>query len=401
MCGWIPCSVWHCITTVNQHDVTALSDFSNRASAACSAEVVCVCVCVCVCVSVCLWVLCACVSVCVCVCMCECVFVCVCVYCVLTVCVYVCVCLNNYFSPSCTQSKLAHSWQLLLQKKMLGNLLPAQTNRLYTLCMHCSLEKSFAFFFCPFSIFLVSFPWFWWGLCVWLCFCLETQSSMYLKKIWWSNLCHILNTGQHCWWLSPVKFKTTVLWCSYLRKWFIWTGLSPLPFHFKMDCSTVNILLTHICQDILLTLNTLKQKAFIFLQKAASSKKTTRRNNQPPLSRIKEVPLQRSISAGCQNYTQLKLTDTTSYASWIWDNGYKNGLRWFYHCMGWGRVSVHQLNYKDIQKVLATESRCTSAIACFWVCQWLFCHPAPEYMMLKLVSDFQNRVQVKWRCPGR
>ena len=149
MCGWIPCSVWHCITTVNQHDVTALSDFSNRASAACSAEVVCVCVCVCVCVSVCLWVLCACVSVCVCVCMCECVFVCVCVYCVLTVCVYVCVCLNNYFSPSCTQSKLAHSWQLLLQKKMLGNLLPAQTNRLYTLCMHCSLEKSFAFFFAP------------------------------------------------------------------------------------------------------------------------------------------------------------------------------------------------------------------------------------------------------------
>ena len=103
------------------------------------------CVCVCLCLCVCEY----CVHAWVCVCVCVCVFVCVCVYCVLTGCVYVCVCLNNYFSPSCTQSKLAHSWQLLLQKKMLGNLLPAQTNRLYTLCMHCSLEKSFAFFFAP------------------------------------------------------------------------------------------------------------------------------------------------------------------------------------------------------------------------------------------------------------
>ena len=148
MCGWIPCSVWHCITTVNQHDVTALSDFSNRSSAACSAEVVCVCVCVCT------------------VCMCERVFVCVCTvysqcvceYCV-CVCEYcMCVCLNNYFSPSCTQSKLAHSWQPLLQKKMLGNLLLAQTNRLYTLRMHCSLEKSFSFFF--FFFFPSLFFWF-------------------------------------------------------------------------------------------------------------------------------------------------------------------------------------------------------------------------------------------------
>ena len=30
-----------------------------------------------------------------------------------------------------------------------------------------------------------------------------------------------------------------------------------------------------------------------------------------------------SMSAGCQNYTQLKQTNKTSYASWIWDDGYK------------------------------------------------------------------------------
>ena len=29
------------------------------------------------------------------------------------------------------------------------------------------------------------------------------------------------------------------------------------------------------------------------------------------------------MSAGCQNYTPLKQTNKTSYASWIWDGGYE------------------------------------------------------------------------------
>ena len=37
---------------------------------------------------------------------------------------------------------------------------------------------------------------------------------------------------------------------------------------------------------------------------------------QPPLNK-------RPVSAGCQNYTQLKQTNKTRYASLIWDGGYK------------------------------------------------------------------------------
>ena len=50
--------------------------------------------------------------------------------------------------------------------------------------------------------------------------------------------------------------------------------------------------------------------------------KKTGGNAQTPLLWIKEVPLQRCMSAGCQNDTQLKQTNKTSYASCIWDGGY-------------------------------------------------------------------------------
>ena len=38
---------------------------------------------------------------------------------------------------------------------------------------------------------------------------------------------------------------------------------------------------------------------------------------------MKEAPLQGSMSAGCQNYTQLNQTNKTSYVSRIWDGGNK------------------------------------------------------------------------------
>ena len=46
-------------------------------------------------------------------------------------------------------------------------------------------------------------------------------------------------------------------------------------------------------------------------------------NAQTPVLWIKEVPLQRCMSAECQNGTQLKQTNKTSYASCIWDGRYK------------------------------------------------------------------------------
>ena len=74
-----------------------------------------------------------------------------------------------------------------------------------------------------------------------------------------------------------------------------------------------------------LTLNTLMQNIFPFLHTVASSKKKKKGggNTQSPLLWIKEVSLQRSMSAGCQNYTQLKQTNKTIYASWMWDREYE------------------------------------------------------------------------------
>ena len=71
------------------------------------------------------------------------------------------------------------------------------------------------------------------------------------------------------------------------------------------------------------TLITPTQKAFPFFQTVASSNKQEGGNTQPPLLSIKDVPLHRSMSTGCQNYTQLKQTNKTSCVSWIWDGGYK------------------------------------------------------------------------------
>ena len=82
------------------------------------------------------------------------------------------------------------------------------------------------------------------------------------------------------------------------------------------------VLHTYMPRDFL-TLNTLMQNAFAFLHTVASSKKTTGWNTQSPLLWIKEVSLQRSMSAGCQNYTQLKKTNQTIYASWMWDREYE------------------------------------------------------------------------------
>ena len=55
-------------------------------------------------------------------------------------------------------------------------------------------------------------------------------------------------------------------------------------------------------------------KSLPFLANGGLLQKTTGGNTQPPLLRIKEVPLQRSMSAGCQNYSQLKQTNKTSYS---------------------------------------------------------------------------------------
>ena len=68
-------------------------------------------------------------------------------------------------------------------------------------------------------------------------------------------------------------------------------------------------------------------KAFPFLQTADSKnnkkqQQKTGGNSQTSLLWIKEVPLERSMSAGCQNDTQLKQTNKTSYASCIWDGRY-------------------------------------------------------------------------------
>ena len=71
------------------------------------------------------------------------------------------------------------------------------------------------------------------------------------------------------------------------------------------------------------TLITPTQKAFPFFQTVASSNKQEGGNTQPPLLSIKDVPLHRSMSTGCQNYTQLKQTNKTSCVSWIWGGGYK------------------------------------------------------------------------------
>ena len=51
--------------------------------------------------------------------------------------------------------------------------------------------------------------------------------------------------------------------------------------------------------------------------------KNNRGNAQPPLLWIKEVPLQRTMSGGCPNDTQLRPGNKTSDVSWIWDDGYK------------------------------------------------------------------------------
>ena len=55
-----------------------------------------------------------------------------------------------------------------------------------------------------------------------------------------------------------------------------------------------------------------------------SPQKNNMGKTQPPLLWTKEVPLQRFMSAGYQNYTQLKQTNKSSYASWIWT---VNGLK--------------------------------------------------------------------------
>ena len=65
------------------------------------------------------------------------------------------------------------------------------------------------------------------------------------------------------------------------------------------------------------------QKAFPFVQTVASSKKQQVGTTQAPVLWIKTVPRHRSMSAGRQNYTQLKQNNKTSYASWIWDGGYE------------------------------------------------------------------------------
>ena len=79
------------------------------------------------------------------------------------------------------------------------------------------------------------------------------------------------------------------------------------------------MILIHICPDIL-TLNTLMQQAFPFLQTEA----TSNQQQQQQKRRVgKEVPLQWPMSTGCQNDTQLKQTNKTSYVSWNLDGGYE------------------------------------------------------------------------------
>ena len=75
----------------------------------------------------------------------------------------------------------------------------------------------------------------------------------------------------------------------------------------------------------------LKKKSLRVLTDCGLLQKATVGNTQPPLHWIKTVLLHRSMSAGCQNYTQLKQTNKTSYVrpeyGTVGINGLINGNR--------------------------------------------------------------------------
>ena len=82
--------------------------------------------------------------------------------------------------------------------------------------------------------------------------------------------------------------------------------------------------LTHTCPHIFLNTKYTEAKSLPVLANGGIIQETTGRNTQPYLLRIKEVLLRRSMSAGWQNYTQLKQPNKTScVSSCIWDGGYE------------------------------------------------------------------------------
>ena len=72
--------------------------------------------------------------------------------------------------------------------------------------------------------------------------------------------------------------------------------------------TTTTTNLTHICPEILFNTKYPVAKSLPVLAKGGLFRKTTGGNTPPPLLCLKKVPLQRSVSTGCQNYTQLKQT---------------------------------------------------------------------------------------------
>ena len=66
-------------------------------------------------------------------------------------------------------------------------------------------------------------------------------------------------------------------------------------------------------------LQPLRQKAFLFLQGWPSSKK---QQGEYSTTSSFNKRSQTTMPAACQNYTQLKPTNKTSYVSRIWDGGY-------------------------------------------------------------------------------
>ena len=66
--------------------------------------------------------------------------------------------------------------------------------------------------------------------------------------------------------------------------------------------------LTHICPDIFVNIKYPEAKSCPVLANGGPLQEATAKNTQPFFVWIEEVPIQRLISAGNQNYTQLKQT---------------------------------------------------------------------------------------------